>query len=240
MKIFLTLSNIVLAGFVLWAVSGFFRAPSAETVYTLGRDRDAVTETRSKVAAAAPAALSIDDAANLVTRYNLFNISRCPDAVSGRGRPQARQMTLIGIYKVGNAQGAIIQQTPQRAQGQGGAAGAQQAEKRFYQVGEVLSNGYTLAAIDDGKVTLSRGGSTMDLQLESAGRNITTASAAAQTRRPTLQQTQQFMMMNMMQQMMQQNRMIMQQSRNQQQQPQGQIPAARQNQSQGRSNTARR
>jgi hypothetical protein len=240
MKLFLTLSNVVLAGLVLWAVSGFFRAPSTETVYTVGRDRNAAAETRTRVTAAAPAELSAGDAAGLITRYNLFNISRCPDAVSGRGRTQTPQMTLVGIYKIGNAQGAIIQQRQQLARGRNTSSNStQQAEKRFYQVGEVLSNGYTLAAIDDGKVTLSRGGSTMDLQLESAGRGITAPGTTQTQQRPTAQQTQQFMMMSMMQQMMQQNRMMMQQQNRNQQQSQGQIPAARQGQTQSR-NTSRR
>ncbi len=229
MKIFLTLLNIVLAGLVVWAASGFFKTPASQTVYTVGRDRSKTTENRTRVSAAAPAAISIEEAAGLVTRYNLFNITRCPDAVSGRRGPSAQQMTLIGIYKMGNSRGAIIQQTQQRSwrRTTTNTNNAQQPIKQFYTVGEVLSNGYTLASIDDGQVTLSRGGSTMQLQLEKAGRGISTSATTTQTqRRLSTQQLQQFMMMGqmrMMQQMMQQQNRMLQQNRNQQQ---GQIPSS--------------
>lgn len=228
MKIFLTLLNIVLAGLVVWAASGFFKTPASQTVYTVGRDRSKTTENRTRVSAAAPAAISIEEAAGLVTRYNLFNITRCPDAVSGRRGPSTQQMTLIGIYKMGNSRGAIIQQTQQRSRRTTtNTNNAQQPIKQFYTVGEVLSNGYTLASIDDGQVTLSRGGSTMQLQLEKAGRGISTSATTTQTqRRLSTQQLQQFMMMGqmrMMQQMMQQQNRMLQQNRNQQQ---GQIPSS--------------
>ena len=136
----------------------------------------------------APAAISIEEAAGLVTRYNLFNITRCPDAVSGRRGPSTQQMTLIGIYKMGNSRGAIIQQTQQRSRRTTtNTNNAQQPIKQFYTVGEVLSNGYTLASIDDGQVTLSRGGSTMQLQLEKAGRGISTSATTTQTQRRQVQ-----------------------------------------------------
>lgn len=242
MKIFLTLLNIVLAGLVVWAASGFFKTPASQTVYTVGRDRSKTTENRTRVSAAAPAAMSIEEAAGLVTRYNLFNITRCPDAVSGRRGPSAQQMTLIGIYKMGNSRGAIIQQTQQRSwrRTTTNTNNAQQPIKQFYTVGEVLSNGYTLASIDDGQVTLSRGGSTMQLQLEKAGRGISTSATTTQTqRRLSTQQLQQFMMMGqmrMMQQMMQQQNRMLQQNRNQQQ---GQIPSSNRRNSSSSSSRSR-
>ncbi len=227
MKIFLTLLNIVLAGLVVWAASGFFKTSSSQTVYTVGRDRSAATENRTRVSAAAPAAMSISEAAGLVNRYNLFNITRCPDAVSGRRGPSIQQMTLIGIYKMGNSRGAIIQQTQQRSWRRTTTTNTntqQQPVKQFYTVGEVMSNGYTLASIEEDQVTLSRGGSSMQLQLVKAGRGVSTSTTTTQTRpRLSTQQLQQFMIMGqmrMMQQMMQQQNRMMQQ---------GQIPSSNSN-----------
>ncbi len=229
MKIFLTLLNIALIGIVIWRASGFFKS-SGEEEFTVGRDRAVSTETATRVTAPAATPMSISEAGTLVTRYNLFNLTRCPDAVAGRGASRP-QMTLLGIYKIGNSQGAIIQQRAQQQRGPVRAGtNQQQAEKLYFQVGEVMNNGYTVAAIDSGKVTLSRSGSTLELQLETAGRNINTTGQTQTNRQPNAQQIQQMMMMGQMrmmgQMMQQQNRMMQQQQQQQQQQNrQGQVPA---------------
>ncbi len=231
MKIFLTLLNIALIGIVIWRVSGFFKS-SGEEEFTVGRDRAVSTETATKVTAPAATPMSVSEAGTLVTRYNLFNLTRCPDAVAGRGASRP-QMTLLGIYKIGNSQGAIIQQRTQQRGPVRAGTNQQQAEKLYFQVGEVMSNGYTVAAIDSGKVTLSRSGSTLELPLETAGRNINTTGQTQTNRQPNAQQIQQMMMMGQMrmmgQMMNQQNRLMQQQMQQQQQQQQqgrqGQVPA---------------
>lgn len=228
MKIFLIFMNIALASGIFWGLSGFFK-PKEEVVYTVGRDRSMDrNEPKTKVHTPTVQNMSSEDARATVNRFNLFNISRCPDAVAGRGgRGGNTQMTLLGIYRVGPSQGAIIQQSRQRTPFQRNTAQNTAAPKTFYRIGETLDNGYTLSSIDGNKVTLSRGSSSMELQLASAGSTQTTAAAQARQQRPrTQQEVQNMMMMGMMRQMMrqnqQQNRLIQQQSRQNQQQNPGQ------------------
>ncbi len=233
MKIFLIFLNIALAAGTAWGLWGFFKHKE-EVVYTVGRDRSLEkVELKTKIHTPVVAAMSSEDAKSAITRLNLFSISRCPDAVAGRGgRGGNTQMTLLGVYQVGPNRGAIIQQSRQSMPFQRNTSQNAAAVKTFYRVGESLDNGYTLTAISGNKVTLSRGSSTTELQLASAGATQTNtanqARQAQQQARRTPQDFQNMMMMGMMRQVMQnqqqQNRQ-MQQQQQQQQQNRQQTPA---------------
>ena len=106
------------------------------------------------------------------------------------------QMALLGIYRVGNFEGAIIQQKrnrrggpPRRTANNRNGTAQQVTEpplKQFLRLGEALENGYVLSSIGSDSVTLSRGGGKLELQLETASKNLpsTVAAAAAAARTP--------------------------------------------------------
>ena len=211
MKALLIVLNLALALGALWGVSSLFKTEE-KVVYSAGRERsESRPESRSKIVGTTPKAITAEDAELMITRNNLFNINRCPDAV-------------VGIYKVGPNQGAVIRQTKQarrnfftRNNNNQQQQQQQAAPQQFFRIGDTLENGYTLKSVGSNSVTLSRSGSNMELQLESAGQNVTAAQAsqqaAAQRPRNAAEMQQMMMMgqMRMMQQMMmQQNRMVQQ------------------------------
>lgn len=221
MKALLIILNLGLALGALWGVSGLFKA-SEKVVYSTGRDRSTErVDTQPKPTAPKTKTMTTDIARQLTTGNNLFNISRCPDAVAGRGgRSPNTQLTLLGIYKVGPNQGAIIQQSRQVRRSMFNRTTQQQpaSTQQFFRIGETLENGYMLKSVGNNTVTLSRNGSPMELQLEPAGKNIssaaTQAAQAAANRPRTPAEIQQMMMMGqmrMMQSMMRQQGQISQQ-----------------------------
>ncbi|MDD3116672.1 MAG: hypothetical protein PHO45_04815 [Victivallaceae bacterium] len=222
MKALLIVLNLALALGALWGVSSLFKTEE-KVVYSAGRERsESRPESRSKIVGTTPKAITAEDAELMITRNNLFNINRCPDAVAGRGgRTANTQLALVGIYKVGPNQGAVIRQTRQARRNfftrNNNNQQQQAAPQQFFRIGDTLENGYTLKSVGSNSVTLSRSGSNMELQLESAGQNVTAAQAsqqaAAQRPRNAAEMQQMMMMgqMRMMQQMMmQQNRMVQQ------------------------------
>lgn len=201
MKVLLIILNFGLALGALWGVSGLFKT-SEKAVYSAGRDRsEERADGPSKLTTPKVQAMTADMAKQLVAGNNLFNLSRCPEAVAGRGGAPAAQLTLLGIYKVGPNQGAIIQQSRQARRTMFNRNTQQQlaSTQQFFRVGETLEGGYTLKSVSNNTVTLSRNGSAMELQLEPAGKGITTAAAqaaqAAANPPRTPAQIQQMMMM---------------------------------------------
>ena len=112
---------------------------------------------------------------------------------------------------MGDLQGAIFQQRQQQRNFRAGpwnnSRGNQNVKqvplKRFLKVGESLENGYTLEAVYDNYVVLSRSGSTMELHLQRASTNLPSSVAArnqaAARNRPNPQQMQTGMMMRQVQ-----------------------------------------
>lgn len=214
MKIWLILLNFLLAGGVAYQAAGIFRGGSSEVRYVAGKDRSAKTGKTAAVKPAAPKTPQIGDneAAQILLANNIFNVARCPEALNSRWGSGSAQMALLGIYRVGNFEGAIIQQKrnrrggpPHRSVNNRNGTARQSAEpplKQFLRLGESLENGYVLSSIGSDSVTLTRGGGKLELQLETASKNlpsaVAAAAAAARQNRPDAQQMQQFMMMRQM------------------------------------------
>lgn len=230
MKIWLILLNFLLAGGVVYQAAGFFRGGTSEVQYVAGKDRSAKNGKPAAVKPAAPktAQLGGSEAAQILLANNIFNVARCPEALNSRWGGGSAQMALLGIYRVGNFEGAIIQQKrnrrggpPRRTANNRNGTAQQVTEpplKQFLRLGEALENGYVLSSIGSDSVTLSRGGGKLELQLETASKNlpstVAAAAAAARRNRPNAQQMQQFMMMRQMRVMEQLIRQNSQQNQN--------------------------
>lgn len=226
MKIWLILLNCLLAAGCVYQATALFSDGSAEVEYVAGKDRSA----KAGKAAARPAApktpqITSGTAARILLSNNIFNVARCPEALNSRWGGGGTQIALLGIYRVGDFEGAVIQQKRRNRRGparRNNRTGATQAAdpplKQFLRVGESLENGYVLTAIGTDSVTLTRGGGKMELQLETASKNlpstVAAAAAAARRSRPSAQQMQQFMMMRQMRVMEQLIRQNNQQNRN--------------------------
>ena len=212
MKIWLILLNFLLAGGVVYQAAGFFRGGAPEVQYVAGKDRSAKNGKPAAPRPAVPKAPQIGhgEAAQILLANNIFNVARCPEALNSRWGGGSAQMALLGIYRVGNFEGAIIQQKRNRRGGPprrnvDSRTGRQAAEpplKQFLRLGESLENGYVLSSIGSDSVTLTRGGGKLELQLETASKNLPSTvaaeAAAARRNRPNAQQMQQFMMMRQM------------------------------------------
>ncbi|WP_419647845.1 hypothetical protein, partial [Victivallis vadensis] len=170
MKIWLILLNFLLAGGVVYQAAGFFRGGTSEVQYVAGKDRSAKNGKPAAVKPAAPktAQLGGSEAAQILLANNIFNVARCPEALNSRWGGGSAQMALLGIYRVGNFEGAIIQQKrnrrggpPRRTANNRNGTAQQVTEpplKQFLRLGEALENGYVLSSIGSDSVTLSRGG----------------------------------------------------------------------------------
>ncbi len=213
MKIWLILLNLLLAGGVTQQAVKLFRHESDAVEYTVGRDRSKPVKNTAARPTGKSDAMTPGEAVQLIVGANIFNLARCPDAQSGRWGGNSAQMSLLGVYRIGTTQGAIIQQKRNSGrrgpgnwrQGQGQTATAEKPLKQFLRLGESLENGYTLTAVHDDRIVLSRGGGQLELKLETASKNlpatIAAAAAAAQQNRPTAQQMQQIMMFQQMRMM---------------------------------------
>ena len=220
MKILLILFNLLLVGGIGWQAVSLLNDEEPVTVTTKSRTRRA--EAKTAPAASESTAPDFDAVLATIAGQNIFDSSRCPEMMSGG----SSALVLLGIYRMGDLQGAIFQQRQQRQQ-RNFRAGPwnntrnnqntkQVPLKRFLKVGETLENGYTLEAVYDNYVVLSRSGSTMELHLQRASTNLPSSIAArnqaAARSRPNAQQMQTGMMMRQVQ-------LMEQMVRNQQSQP---------------------
>lgn len=226
MKIWLILLNFLLAAGCVYQAAALVRGGTPEVEYVAGKDRSA----KSGKPAAKPAAPKtpqrpVSAALSTLLANNIFNVARCPEALNSRWGGGAAQIALLGIYRVGSWEGAIIQQKRQTRRGPvrrnnrtNTTQAAEPPLKQFLRVGESLENGYVLTSIGTDSVTLTRGGGKLELQLETASKNlpstVAAAAAAARRNRPNAQQMQQFMMMRQMRVMEQLIRQNNQQNRN--------------------------
>ena len=186
MKNLLIIGNTVLAfllGLSLW---GAFSGGDSEKLETV-RKKSARKSENSAAAASSAVKFSVpssDEAANVIVNKNVFDPQRTGGAV-GRG---AVTYTLVGFYRVGKTQGAIIT-------AKGGRNTAKGSNKQYYRIGDTLPNGYALTAIENNQAVLMRGASrmTLDMAYASEGMNV-----RSNTRRTNVNPMQQ--MVNLMQQ----------------------------------------
>ena len=218
MKILLILFNLLLVGGIGWQAVSLLN-DDEPTITTKTRTRRAEAKV---VPAAENAAPDFDAVLATIAGQNIFDSSRCPEMMSGG----SSALVLLGIYRMGDLQGAIFQQRQQRQQrnfragpwnnSRSNQNTKQVPLKRFLKVGESLENGYTLEAVYDNYVVLSRSGSTMELHLQRASTNLPSSIAArnqaAARSQPNAQQMQTGMMMRQVQ-------LMEQMVRNQQSQP---------------------
>lgn len=226
MKIWLILLNFLLAAGCVYQAVALVRGGEPEVEYVAGKDRSAKSgKITAKPASPKTTQLTPASAVPILLANNIFNVTRCPEALNSRWGGGAAQIALLGIYRVGGWEGAIIQQKRQNRRGpvrrnnrNNTTQAAEPPLKQFLRVGESLENGYVLSAIGTDSVTLTRGGGKMELQLETASKNlpstVAAAAAAARRSRPSAQQMQQFMMMRQMRVMEQLIRQNNQQNRN--------------------------
>lgn len=137
---------------------------------------------------------------------DVFSNVRSPLANVRSGR---NEMTLVGTFKMGDVEGAIIKQTgsnrqinpflmqAMRMSGAGGgftrwsAMGGRQSNtpfKQYVRLGETMANGYTLAEVTRTRAVLVRGNDKMELELQDPSKN----RSAGRSNRPRLNSTQQF------------------------------------------------
>ena len=218
MKILLILFNLLLVGGIGWQAVSLLN-DDEPTITTKTRTRRAEAKV---VPAAENAAPDFGAVLATIAGQNIFDSSRCPEMMSGG----SSALVLLGIYRMGDLQGAIFQQRQQRQQrnfragpwnnSRSNQNTKQVPLKRFVKVGESLENGYTLEAVYDNYVVLSRSGSTMELHLQRASTNLPSSIAArnqaAARSQPNAQQMQTGMMMRQVQ-------LMEQMVRNQQSQP---------------------
>ena len=150
---------------------------------------------------------SSDEAVSIIVNKNVFDSQRTGGAT---GRGGAVTYTLVGFYRVGNSQGAIITSKGNMRNRNG------MPNKQYFRVGETLPNGYTLSSIENNQAILSRGSSNMTLSLAFASE---VTSGGGGNRRPQQANPMQ-QMVNLMQQSIGMQRMqqmnMMQMMRNNQ------------------------
>ena len=212
MKTAILIFNLLLAGVLGVEVMRYFGGGSPQLAVSTNRNRKHTAHGAVKSPAPKKTAMSDETAIQTILSNNIFNITRCPDAIGGM-RGGSSSMVLLGVYRIGDKRGAIIQQntrTVRMFQPFGGARQTQQRQikpQQTFMQGETMDNGYVVSEIHDDRVVLTRNGGRMELRLELASRPLTQARAAAAARaaRPTAQQMQQrmqFQQMMMMQQLM--------------------------------------
>lgn len=209
MKILIFIVNLFLAWLLVWEGISFFSGTPELAVRTVRSKKNANAGRNTTVAK--KKTMTADEAVQTIQRKNIFNITRCPDVVGGRGGSSA--MALLGIYRIGDRCGAIIQNSSPRQVARSGPPWMRQAQQARRQIrsqqtfmqGDVMENGYVVSEIYDDRVVLTRGGGRLELRLELASRPIAQARAAqaARAARPSAQQIQQRMQMQQMQMMRQ-------------------------------------
>lgn len=218
MKILLIIVNLFLAGMVVREGVALLRPSGGETLELVRRERPAASKKTAQPATPVKGDVAIDPL-RTVLRHNIFDMSRCPDAIAGRRGASGSSISLVGVYQIGDCVGAIIQQKrqnnrrgPWRNNRSNNNSKPELPLQQFFRVGESLENGYRLEEVYPDRVVLRRNGGSMELRLENASTNlpstVAAAAAAAQRNRPTQQQMQQMMMfqqMRMMRELIRQN-----------------------------------
>ncbi len=210
MKILILVVNLFLAGLLAWEAFSFFDGTPELAVRTNRTKKNSGNAGRN-VPTVKKTSMTVEEATRTIQQKNIFNITRCPDVIGGRGGSST--MALLGIYRIGDRCGAIIQNSSPRQVSRFGPPWMRQMQQARRQIrsqqtfmqGDVMENGYVVSEIYDDRVVLTRGGGRLELRLELASRPIAQARAAqaARAARPTAQQIQQRMQMQQMQMMRQ-------------------------------------
>lgn len=210
MKKLLVIVNTVLVFLLGLSLFGAIFGGSGEKL-EVGKKKSArKAQTTPAVSAPQSSKIKIPDSAeavSIIVNKNVFDSQRT-GGVSMRGG--AAVYTLVGFYRVGNSQGAIITSKGNVRNRNG------MPNKQYFRVGETLPNGYTLTGIENNQAILSRGSSTMNLTLAFASE--ASSNRGNNNRRPAANPMQQ--MVNLMQQSIGMQRMqqmnMMQMMRNNQ------------------------
>lgn len=210
MKILILVVNIFLAGLLAWEVIGYFNGTPELAVRTVRTKKNSGNAGRN-TAAVKKTASDPEMALQTIQHKNIFNITRCPDVIGGRGGSSA--MALLGVFRFGDKVGAIIQNSSPRQAARSGPPWMRQIQQarrsirsqQTFMQGDIMENGYIVSEIYDDRVVLTRGGGRLELRLELASRPISQANAAraARAARPSAQQIQQRMQMQQMHMMRQ-------------------------------------
>lgn len=186
MKKLLIIGNTVLAfllGISLW---GAFTSNSGMKL-EVGKKKSARKTQSAPAAAPASSKFNVPDsekAVSIIVDKNVFDPQRTGGA-TGRG---AVTYSLVGIYRVGNSQGAIITSSGNARNRSG------MPNKQYYRMGDTLPNGYTLTAIENNQAVLMRGSSRMTMDLAYASQGNAPRRSARRNTNPMQQ------MVNLMQQ----------------------------------------
>ena len=116
MRKLLVTINIVLGVFLLWGFAHNMAAQAkADSKNKLVKPiiPTKVARTESKKKTSAPALPSLDDAVKKITSQDIFNNVRSPLANVRNARTQ---LTLVGVFKIGKSEGAIIRQNTSQRQ----------------------------------------------------------------------------------------------------------------------------
>ena len=227
MKKALITFNIVL-GAVIFLIFASILTASPEKDHNDKKKTVAAVKKSSKKTAAVkqkePAPLlPPDKAAEKIVIADVFNNVRSPLANVRTGR---NDMSLVGVFKMGDIEGAIIknnvrnrQFNPYLAQamrmsGFGGGGmrrnmfnnNQNMTVKQYVRLGETMGNGYVLTEVSRTKAVLVRGNDKIELDLQDPSKNRA-ASRSASGRRlnqnQQFQQAQMFMQSQMLRTMMQ-------------------------------------
>lgn len=209
MKKLLVIVNTVLVFLLGLSLFGAFFGGSGEKL-EVGKKKSArKSQDVQTQPAASPQKFKVpasEEAVSIIVNKNVFDSQRTGGAT---GRGGAVTYTLVGFYRVGNSQGAIITSKGNMRNRNG------MPNKQYFRVGETLPNGYTLSAIENNQAILSRGSSTMNLTLAYASE----VTSGGGNRRPQQVNPMQ-QMVNLMQQSIGMQRMqqmnMMQMMRNNQ------------------------
>lgn len=210
MKILILAVNIFLACLLGWEVIDCFNGTPELAVRTT-RTKKNSGNTGRNTAAVKKTVMDPEMALQTIQHKNIFNITRCPDVIGGRGGSSA--MALLGVFRIGDKVGAIIQNSSPRQVSRFGPPWMRQIQQarrsirsqQTFMQGDTMENGYIVSEIYDDRVVLTRGGGRLELRLELASRPISQANAAraARAARPSAQQIQQRMQMQQMHMMRQ-------------------------------------
>lgn len=193
--------NIILGAILLWGFSRNIAAHSAKSkaatqLKLLPLPKAAKSDNAKRPGKELP--YTVDEAAKKIIAHDVFNNVRSPLA---NVRNSRTQLTLVGIFRCGKTEGAIIRQNNRNRQfnpylaqmmmhggmmnrpGMNGNRGGRftswsqvagrnsGAEKQYVRVGETLSNGYTLAEVTRTGATLIRGNDRIELELQDPSKN---------------------------------------------------------------------
>ena len=101
MKVLILAVNLFLAGLLVWEAVRYFDGTPELAVRTERKKKKTVAGQGS---AAPQSEMSAEDAVRTIQQKNIFNITRCPDAIGGRGGSSS--LALLGIFRIGDKCGA--------------------------------------------------------------------------------------------------------------------------------------